>query len=75
MLINHYEPRKKTKEAMGLRVNILAASHMMGMCLVNEITGVQKLFLNNEITGIQKFFLNNRVSYLIMLSNATNMYL
>jgi hypothetical protein len=47
------------KGATGIHVNILADSNMTGVYLVNEITGLQKLFLNNK------------VCCLIMLPNAT----
>ena len=35
------------KGAMAIHVNILAASINTGVLLVNEIIGLQKLFLNN----------------------------
>jgi hypothetical protein len=44
------------KEAMGLQVNFLAASHMMDMWLVNEIIGLQKLLFKQ-----QSMLLNNAV--------------
>jgi len=51
-----------TKGAIGIHVNILAASNTTGMYLVNEIT------------GLQKSFLNNKVCCLIMLPNALSSF-
>jgi len=38
-----------TKGATGIHVNILAASNMTDVYLVNGITGLQNLFLNKKL--------------------------